>query len=75
MSEWISVKDKLPTTEGTTPCVVAIRNYKGELESAFRWFQEKEVRGKMVKRWLYPWEAISNEEIVYWMPLPEPPIE
>lgn len=75
MSEWISVKERLP--EGSNllgiPCIVVIKNHDGSLRSAYRPFERKLVRGKLVERWLYPWDRISDEEVLYWMPLPEPP--
>ena len=75
MAEWISVKDRMP--EGRrgmgTPCIVAIVGYNGKLRSAYRTYERTKVRGKEVERWRYPWDAISDEEIVYWMELPDPP--
>lgn len=78
MSGWISVKERLPKYENEifgVPCIVAYKKYNGELETAYRTFESKIVRGKLVNRWLYPWGRISDEEILYWMPLPAPPTD
>ena len=78
MSEWISVKDRLPEhdqkvlifAEGkidyhigdTVIAITHIGNHKLFHDSPDRW------------GWVSPWQYFStNYEITYWMPLPAPP--
>lgn len=68
--EWISVEDRLPETNGYHVWVIACVNGK---KSCVRMFERRMVRGKLVERFKYPWETISDENITHWMPLPEPP--
>ena len=51
-------------------CIVAIKSYDGSSRTDFRWFERTKVRGKIVCRWKYPWETITDEEITHWMERP-----
>lgn len=53
--------------------IVAIDNGTGKLYSSVRRFQRTKVRGKTVEKWIYPWDAICHDNIVYWRPISEPP--
>jgi hypothetical protein len=68
--KWIPVSERLPETNGYHVWVIACIDGK---RSGVRMFERRTVRGKMVERFKYPWETISNENITHWMPLPEPP--
>ena len=70
VQEWISVKDRLPETNGCHVWVIACVDGK---RSCVRMFERKMVRGKMVERFKYPWESISDENITHWCDLPQPP--
>jgi len=61
MSDWISVEDRLPDSSGT---FLAFRDNR-YISSAF--FTKDRV-------WLEMW-AKDILNIIYWMPLPEPPNE
>lgn len=65
MSEWISVKDKLPDGYG---------NYIGLVEG-----EVTEVTFDERDKWstcdAYGFRRLADAEITHWMPLPEPPKE
>ena len=67
--KWISVKDRLPETGYKTMVIVCVDGKK----TAARWFERTIISGKLVKRFKYPWDVITCENITHWMPLPEPP--
>lgn len=64
MSEWISVKDRLP--EAFRPVIVCREKGKGEYVV--------EQGCKDVKDW---WKVYGTrtKKVTHWMPLPEPPME
>lgn len=71
MSEWISVKDRLPSTDETVLAIVYGRPRKNiQLVAACQlgaWTEEGWILDE------YPeWETPS---VTHWMPLPEPPEE
>lgn len=78
MSDWISVKDRLPDPEVAVLAIV--RGFDGVLTLERRW----EICNPMVEPYfedfLY-WDWIDNDgqdlggRVAYWMPLPEPPKE
>lgn len=70
VQEWISVEDRLPETNRYHVWVIACVDGK---RSCVRMFERKMVRGKMVERFKYPWESISDENITHWCYLPQPP--
>lgn len=74
MSQWISVKDKLPELPDSKWCsrVVICCDVNGHV-APMHW-ERGIVRGKLVERWKYIWNRIyDGEGITHWMPLPEPP--
>lgn len=76
MSNWISVKDKLPPLGES---VIACALYKITPQCDFSntiyvaWIEKLGVEDKPI--WQYSWccGCFCQEEITYWMPLPEPP--
>lgn len=66
MSEWISVKDRLPNKEGIYICVLDLTPMVG-----FKYRTIETVRYS--GRWLYDSKEINY--VTHWMPLPEPPKE
>ena len=66
MSEWISVKDKLPDAGGYVVCI-AKRN-------PFSRFMPMVARIEK-NGWVNPITEQYISEITHWMPLPEPPEE
>ena len=78
--QWISVKDRLPQfhkmDEYANQLVnVVARGSNGKLYSTSRYYERTRARGKRVERWKYPWGTISEEDIIYWSQIPEPPKE
>lgn len=78
MSEWISVKDRLPDIgERVLVCAVS-KNSGAPLTiitemSDTNWLDN---RLKIELYWMPPFQYfLSNYEIIHWMPLPEPPEE
>jgi hypothetical protein len=67
MSEWISVKDRLPgTSQGwSKPVLVYTVNDKIEISEFNRGKHE------MMDSWL----GLGSSEVTHWMPLPSPPGE
>ena len=79
-AKWISVKDRLPQfhkmDEYADQLVnVVARGSNGKLYSTSRYYERTRARGKRVERWKYPWGTISEEDIIYWSQIPEPPKE
>lgn len=66
MSDWISVKDRLPQVTGKYLC--AVKDKRGDLWTiASDWSLE-------MKSWFGNYGEIKNI-VTHWMPLPEPPKE
>lgn len=63
MAEWISVKDKLPETEGEVLAVLFGRVYMVWYLAAKKQFETPNG---------FVWD---NKTVTHWMPLPEPPKE
>ncbi len=63
MSEWISVKDRLPETEDMYLCYLAT----GKVTEFY--LNANEMSGD--RKWGYG----IDQEATHWMPLPEPPKE
>lgn len=61
MSEWISVKDRLPKKSG----MYLVCHVDGRRKSAF-WLSSKQIW-----RGCEAYSTLTN--ITYWMPIPEPP--
>lgn len=68
MSEWISVKERLPTWGQL--CIVL---YKTEVDVAF---YKPVPENDLHFEYHYPWETVPyggyTDKVAYWMPLPEP---
>lgn len=60
--KWISVKDRLPENDQTVLCF----NYNGEYK-VLRW-------NYVDWMWNSGIEWLTEEYVLYWMPLPQPPI-
>lgn len=77
MSEWISIKDRLPNvdkTKGDYERVVVIATTGKTVKPLI--YERARVRGKTVRRWRWMWDRIyDDQEITHWMPLPKPPKE
>ena len=73
MSEWISVKDKLPDT-GIS---VIVRQYEDKINNGtyVAWIEKLGIKDKPI--WQYSWccGCYVPREVTHWMPLPEPPKE
>ena len=66
MSEWISVKERLPQATGKYLC--AVKDKRGNLWTiASDWSLE-------MKSWFGDYGEIKNK-VTHWMPLPDPPKE
>ena len=68
MTEWISVKDRLPELDA--PILAWVSTYyqnRGGFEIAMRWAQDG-------KWWTLRACELRNS-VTHWMPLPEPPAE
>lgn len=65
MSEWISVKDRLPPEDELILVV-----YEKKVTVGSRW-----KSGLAIFDWEYTGDGqwVPNEEITHWMPLPKPP--
>lgn len=69
MSEWISVKDRLPPKDVTKKYLVVVvgdKVYEGKPFVTTRFF----CNGKFE-----PFQYLHERYITHWMPLPEPPKE
>lgn len=75
MSEWISVKDRLPELPGTSWASKMVIACKESRWVAPMIYERAIVRGKPVERWKNYWDCIAYEKVTHWMPLPEPPKE
>lgn len=65
MSEWISVKDRLPKMKS---CVLAVNQF-GEMSVSYR---EKRWKGEP-ERWYMSQAEVYEFIPTHWMPLPEAP--
>ena len=76
MSEWISVKDRLPKLPNAKWCERAVIVYAGDRVMPMV-YERAIVRGKALERWKWVWGRIYDDpqSITHWMPLPEPPKE
>lgn len=71
MSNWISVKDRLPETDNLVLVVVSIKPCENiTLNGAFGLAEYSE--GEWI---LEMWPEWEDAVVTYWMPLPEPPKE
>ena len=59
MSEWISVKDRLPEKDGS---YIVHSGASGKVYTAHFWERNRRWSGRGI-----------NSNVTYWMPLPEPP--
>lgn len=67
MSEWISVKEKLPEKNGYYLCWVEASSVGDQKRCEHRkLYWEENV-------WLFSPKVFHVEHPIYWMPLPEPP--
>ena len=76
--KWIPVTERLPDVNKSKAgyeSVGVIVLIEGRKKSAYRTYERAINRGKIVYRWKYPWDRISDENITHWMPLPEMPKE
>lgn len=63
MSEWISVKDRLPEENGRYLCI-------------WEDCDKKNIDCVNFRDGFFPWEELLGERLItHWMPLPEPPKE
>lgn len=76
--EWHNVNDQLPNVDKTsgdfesTTVIVAI--LQGNMfRSDIRIYERAKARGKVVYRWKYPWDVISDEKIEWWAYIPSLP--
>ena len=73
---WKSVEDELPIKDSPGDIVIhqsigVIVYIEGETRPAYRIYERTTVRDKVVYRWKYPWDRISDEKITHWRYLPE----
>lgn len=73
---WKSVEDELPIKDSPDELVIhqsigVIVYIEGETKPAYRIYERATVRDKVVYRWKYPWDRISDEKITHWRYLPE----
>lgn len=75
MTEWISVKDRLPELPPNRNhvCRIVITWRRGERRATVMLYERTLVRGKAVTRWKYAWDRVADFEPDYWVSLPEPP--
>ena len=70
MSEWISVKDRLPEEDGE---YITMTNARGRSNGVLsQRYVTSTVRGKIMSRWWWN-QRLSPWLVTHWMPLPEPP--
>lgn len=81
MSEWISVKDRLPeelpenTGRKTISCLVALKSCYPKGKATIQKRQRQWIPyydGSFVG---WEWSRIGAQRVTHWMPLPEPPEE
>lgn len=78
MSEWISVKERLPEVPeetiyggtGRIGCLVVANANKPTV--MFMEYEHTTIRKKIVYRWKWR-DRISPWEVIHWMPLPDTP--
>ena len=74
MSEWISVKDRLP--EYKTPYDVVLvcdaNDVYGDINYAIAWRNEPRKGGDI---WCFSTDLWADQFVTHWMPLPELPEE
>ena len=71
---WIPVTERMPE-KSSSYYQVCYKDFYGKLRSSVREFCIDTVRGNIVERWRYPWGNISDEDILFWKPIDEPPKE
>ena len=72
--KWVNAVERLPAQNQeywNAFYIVCI----GGKRVTVRIYEVTKIRGKTVRRWKYPWDAISDENITHWAELPEPPKE
>lgn len=69
MSEWISVKDRLPDNDDFVLVIVSGKVGNITLDNAFQLAQFSMDEGWILEMWP-EWE---DPNVTYWTPLPEPP--
>ena len=73
-NEWKSVEEELPINEDSNKVhntIGVIVYVEGETKPSYRIYERATVRDKVVYRWKYPWDRISDEKITHWRYLPE----
>lgn len=71
MSEWISVKDRLPDNDDFVLAIVSGKTGSIKLDNAYELAQFSMDEGWILEMWP-EWE---DPKVSHWMPLPEPPKE
>ena len=72
MSEWISVKDRLPEDMGEVLVIVSGKPHENvTLDGAYELAEYDPVEGWILEMW----PEWSSGVVAHWMPLPEPPEE
>jgi Protein of unknown function (DUF551) len=74
MSEWISVKERLPEHNQIVLAWCIVLDYEGVIKARFERY-DKRRRGSFDSSEFeeYPEILHPGQEITHWMPLPEPP--
>lgn len=78
MSEWVSVKDKLPTEVGRYLIKRKQKTWKYEEDIKIEWFKAIDIysKDKTLHRLRFIQCAIKEDlKVTHWMPLPAPPDE
>lgn len=68
MSDWISVKDRLPNDDDSVLVIVSGKVGNITLDNAFQLAQFSMDEGWILEMWP-EWE---DPKVTYWMPIPEP---
>lgn len=72
MSEWISVKDRLPEDMGEVLVIVSGKPHENiTLDGAYEIAEYDPVEGWILEMW----PEWRSGVVTHWMPLPEPPEE